>query len=194
MTDAAKGGPMIDEQRRAVLAAALGGGLSILAVGGAVAQTVPRTLGRSTREDVDLATEHRAGTILVNAAERHLHLVTVGGRALRYRIGVGRDGFGWSGRVVVGSKAEWPSWRPPAEMRARRPDLPEVLPPGPLNPLGARALYLYRNGADTLYRIHGTNDETSVGTANSSGCFRMTNTDVIDLYRRVRVGAIVIVA
>ena len=115
------------------------------------------------------------------------------GLGTRYGIGVGRDGFRWSGVVKVGHKAEWPDWRPPAEMKARAPDLPELVPAGPLNPLGARGIYLYRGNADTLYRIHGTNDQSTVGGFASSGCFRMSNADVIDLYSRVKVGATVIV-
>jgi lipoprotein-anchoring transpeptidase ErfK/SrfK len=95
--------------------------------------------------------------------------------------------------VRVGHKAEWPDWRPPAEMKVRAPDLPELVPAGPFNPLGARGIYLYRGNADTLYRIHGTNDQSTVGGFASSGCFRMSNADVIDLYNRVKVGATVIV-
>ena len=106
---------------------------------------------------------------------------------------VGRDGFTWSGTVRVGGKAEWPDWRPPAEMRRRDPSLPELVPAGPYNPLGARALYLFDGTRDTLYRIHGTNDFASIGENISSGCFRMTNADVMELYRQVRLGAKVIV-
>jgi lipoprotein-anchoring transpeptidase ErfK/SrfK len=154
---------------------------------------VPRTLGPSFRTEIALPTPHPAGTVVISTGARTLDLVLGGGRVLRYRIGVGRDGFGWSGTVRVGDKAEWPFWRPPAEMRARTAGLPELVPPGPLNPLGARALYLHRNGRDTLYRIHGTNEPESIGQATSSGCFRMTNTDVIDLFKRVQIGASVVV-
>ena len=157
------------------------------------APRIPRDLGPVTRQEVSYATSERPGTILVDTGARMLHLVLAPGRALAYRIGVGRDGFGWSGTVSVGGKAEWPNWRPPAEMRARDPRLPEHVPPGPLNPLGARAIYLHRGGVDTLYRIHGTNETDTIGGSSSSGCFRMSNADVIDLYERVRVGAKVVV-
>jgi lipoprotein-anchoring transpeptidase ErfK/SrfK len=154
---------------------------------------VPRTLGPSTRTEIALPSTHAPGTVLISTTDRTLDLVIGDGRALRYRIGVGRDGFGWTGTVRVGAKAEWPFWRPPAEMRARTPNLPEVVPPGPLNPLGARAVYLHINGRDTLFRIHGTNEPETIGQATSSGCFRMTNTDVIDLYDRVKIGAVIVV-
>ena len=129
------------------------------------------------------------GTIVINTAERRLYLVQPGGTALRYGIGVGRDGFRWSGVHHVTAKREWPDWTPPAEMRRRRPDLPSYMEGGIENPLGARALYL----GSTLYRIHGSNEPETIGQAVSSGCFRMTNEDVIDLYGRVRVGSRVVV-
>lgn len=151
-------------------------------------------LGPSFREEVAYSGERKPGTILIDSGTHVLLLVLKGARAYRYRISVGRDGFGWSGKVVVGAKKEWPEWRPPAEMRVRIPELPDVVPPGPYNPLGARALYLFRNERDTLYRIHGTNDPDGVGFDGTSGCFRMTNTDVMDLYDRVAVGATVIVS
>lgn len=154
---------------------------------------VPRTLGRTTRQQVTLHNAYAPGTIIISTDKRTLDYVTGGRTALQYTIGVGRDGFRWSGTVKVGRKEEWPSWRPPAEMKARAPDLPDLVPPGPFNPLGARGIYLYKDGHDTLYRIHGTNDGSSVGGYVSSGCFRMTNSDVIDLYNRVRIGATVIV-
>jgi lipoprotein-anchoring transpeptidase ErfK/SrfK len=117
--------------------------------------------------------------------------------ATRYGIGVGRDGFGWSGVVTVGRMAEWPSWTPPAEMRAREAreghKLPAVQPGGPDNPLGARALYLYKGGRDTIFRIHGTNQPWTIGLNMSSGCIRMMNADVTHLYNRVSVGTKVIV-
>ena len=111
------------------------------------------------------------------------------GRAIRYGIGVGRSGFKWSGQEKISRKAEWPAWRPPAEMRAREPDLPEYMPGGEDNPLGARALYL----GNTLYRIHGTAQPWTIGTSVSSGCIRLTNENVIDLYNRTKVGAKVVV-
>lgn len=155
--------------------------------------SVPRSLGPKTGSVVTLDKDYPAGTIVVASQARTLDLVLPGKRAIRYRIGVGRDGFRWSGVVKIGRKAEWPDWRPPAEMKARAPELPELVPPGPFNPLGARGIYLYRGGADTLYRIHGTNEQSTVGQFASSGCFRMSNADVIDLYERVKVGATVIV-
>jgi lipoprotein-anchoring transpeptidase ErfK/SrfK len=129
------------------------------------------------------------GTIYINTAERRLYLILGNGEALRYGIGVGRDGFSWSGTHRITAKKEWPSWTPPAQMRARRPDLPRYLAGGIENPLGARAMYL----GSTLYRIHGSNEPETIGHAVSSGCFRMTNEDVTDLYNRVAVGTLVIV-
>ncbi|PAP96218.1 L,D-transpeptidase [Mesorhizobium wenxiniae] len=150
-------------------------------------------MGPSLRKAVVLQTAERPGTIIIRKDEKALYLVTRQGEALRYQISVGRDGFGWTGIVKVGAKTEWPEWRPPKEMRARQPELPEMVPAGPYNPLGARALYLLRDGRDTLYRIHGTNDPSGIGFDGTSGCFRLTNTDVIDLFKRVSVGARVVV-
>jgi lipoprotein-anchoring transpeptidase ErfK/SrfK len=129
------------------------------------------------------------GTIIISTAERHLYLIQGNGRALRYGIGVGRDGFQWQGMVSITRKAEWPDWTPPPEMIARQPYLPRFMAGGPGNPLGARAMYL---GA-TVYRIHGTNQPDTIGTAISSGCFRLVNADVADLYGRVPVGTKVII-
>jgi lipoprotein-anchoring transpeptidase ErfK/SrfK len=129
------------------------------------------------------------GTIIVSTAERHLYLVQPGGRALRYGIGVGRDGFQWQGMVVITNKKEWPDWTPPPEMIARQPYLPRFMAGGPGNPLGARAMYL----GTTVYRIHGTNRPDTIGTKVSSGCFRLVNNDVADLYNRVPVGTKVII-
>ncbi|MDH2326578.1 L,D-transpeptidase [Cereibacter sp. SYSU M97828] len=140
---------------------------------------------RGTRERIALRTGEPVGTILIDTAARRLYLVEPEGAAQSYHVGVGAEGFGWLGTETISAKREWPDWRPPAEMRARRPDLPAFVPGGPDNPMGARALYLGR----TLYRIHGSNEPETVGDAASSGCFRMTNTDVIDLYPRVRIGA-----
>ncbi|TPK58011.1 L,D-transpeptidase [Mesorhizobium sp. B2-4-19] len=150
-------------------------------------------MGPSLRKAVAFATTEQPGTIIIRKSEKALYLVTRQGQALRYQISVGRDGFGWTGVVKVGAKTEWPQWRPPREMRARQPELPELVPSGPYNPLGARALYLLRDGHDTLYRIHGTNDPSGVGFDGTSGCFRLTNTDVIDLFKRVPVGTKVVV-
>lgn len=149
--------------------------------------------GPSYRQQVSLESKEKPGTIIISTAEKALYLVNPGSEAFRYRISIGREGFGWTGTVYVGSKREWPDWRPPSAMLSRQPDLPDLVPPGPYNPLGARALYLFRNGKDTLYRIHGTNDPDGVGFDGTSGCFRLTNTDIMDLYRRVRIGTKVIV-
>jgi lipoprotein-anchoring transpeptidase ErfK/SrfK len=129
------------------------------------------------------------GTIVVSTSERRLFFVTQRGQAIQYSVGVGRPGFEWAGSKTVSMKREWPDWRPPAEMLKRRPDLPRYMPGGPDNPLGARALYL----GSSLYRIHGSNEPETIGEAVSSGCIRMTNEDVTDLYNRVRVGARVVV-
>jgi lipoprotein-anchoring transpeptidase ErfK/SrfK len=141
------------------------------------------------RETVNYPTNYAPGTIVVNTAERRLYLVEGNGEALRYGIGVGRDGYRWSGVHRVSAKREWPDWTPPSQMRRRRPDLPGHMAGGIDNPLGARALYL----GSTLYRIHGSNEPETIGHAVSSGCFRMTNEDVVDLYNRVPVGATVVV-
>jgi lipoprotein-anchoring transpeptidase ErfK/SrfK len=145
--------------------------------------------GPIPRQTVNLAANYAPGTIIVNTSERRLYLVQGNGTALQYGIGVGRDGFRWSGVHRVSAKKEWPGWTPPAEMRRRRPDLPGHMAGGIDNPLGARAIYL----GSTLYRIHGSNEPETIGQAVSSGCFRMTNEDVSDLYDRVHVGATVIV-
>jgi lipoprotein-anchoring transpeptidase ErfK/SrfK len=142
-----------------------------------------------SRETVMFNGQYTPGTIVVNTAERRLYLVMEGGRALRYGIGVGRDGFRWSGVHRISAKKEWPAWTPPSQMLRRRPDLPRHMAGGVENPLGARAMYL----GSTLYRIHGSNEPETIGQAVSSGCFRMTNEDVADLYDRVRVGTTVVV-
>lgn len=129
------------------------------------------------------------GTIVIHTDERFLYLVQDGNRAIRYGIGVGREGFQWQGLLKISRKAEWPDWRPPPEMIQRQPYLPRFMSGGPGNPLGARALYL----GDTIYRIHGTNQPQTIGHAVSSGCFRLVNRDVIDLYDRVPVGTKVVV-
>jgi lipoprotein-anchoring transpeptidase ErfK/SrfK len=129
------------------------------------------------------------GTIIIHTSERYLYVVQPNGRALRYGIGVGRPGFLWAGIKTITAKREWPDWRPPAEMIARRPDLPRFMPGGVDNPLGARALYL----GSSLYRIHGSNEPWTIGTNVSSGCIRMRNEDVTDLYQRVKVGTKVVV-
>ena len=133
--------------------------------------------------------KYKPGTIIVETSERRLYFVMPGGEAMKYGIGVGRDGFRWSGQHTITRKAEWPGWTPPAEMRKRVPDLPAYMPGGPDNPLGARALYI----GSTLYRLHGTSEPWTIGQAVSSGCIRLTNEDIIDLYDRVKVGSMVVV-
>jgi lipoprotein-anchoring transpeptidase ErfK/SrfK len=147
------------------------------------------TTRSTTREIVSYNGRQAPGTIVINTSERRLYLVMDGGRAMRYAVGVGREGFQWSGTQKITNKQEWPDWRPPAEMIQRRPDLPRYMAGGPQNPLGARALYL---GA-SIYRIHGSNEPETIGTAVSSGCIRMLNEDVVDLYNRVKVGTQVVV-
>ncbi len=153
------------------------------------APTRPPVDPRFDRQFVDYAGSERPGTIVVDTSERFLFLVLAGGKALRYGVGVGRPGFEWAGRKTITRKAEWPDWRPPAEMLQRRPDLPTFMAGGPKNPLGARALYL----GSSLYRIHGSNEPHTIGQAVSSGCIRMRNEDVVDLYDRVSVGTAVLV-
>jgi lipoprotein-anchoring transpeptidase ErfK/SrfK len=142
------------------------------------------------REIVDYPTRQRPGTIVVDTSERRLYFVLPDGKAMRYGVGVGRPGFDWAGAHTITRKAEWPSWTPPAQMLKRRPDLPRHMAGGPDNPLGARALYI----GSTLYRIHGSNEPETIGQAVSSGCIRMLNEDVIDLYERAKVGTRVVVA
>jgi lipoprotein-anchoring transpeptidase ErfK/SrfK len=141
------------------------------------------------RQIVNYPTHEAPGTVIIDTPNTFLYYVLGNGQAIRYGIGVGREGFTWSGVKTVGRKAEWPDWRPPAEMIARQPYLPRMTAGGPGNPLGARALYL----AGTMYRIHGTNDPTTIGHQVSSGCIRLTNDDIIDLYNRVQTGAKVVV-
>ena len=154
---------------------------------------------RFLRQEVKYRTSHKKGTLIVDPNSKFLYLVQSGGRAMRYGIGVGKAGFEWTGTARVGWKQKWPKWTPPAEMIARRPDLAKWgvdnggMPGGPKNPLGARALYLFQGGEDTLYRLHGTPQWASIGTAASSGCIRLMNQDVIDLYERVPSGAKVVV-
>jgi lipoprotein-anchoring transpeptidase ErfK/SrfK len=149
-----------------------------------------------TKTTVALRTSEARGTIIVSTSERRLYYVLPDGMAISYGVGVGRVGYTWRGVAKVGRKAEWPAWHPPAEMIARDPLAAKYsngMPGGPDNPLGARALYLFNGNKDTLYRIHGTREPWSIGLAVSSGCIRMLNEEVIDLYNRVRIGAKVIV-
>jgi lipoprotein-anchoring transpeptidase ErfK/SrfK len=149
------------------------------------------------RQVVAYKTKEKPGTIVINPRQHFLYYVLGDGQAIRYGIGVGREGFGWSGAVTVGRKAEWPAWVPPPEMIERERQRGRILPArmegGVRNPLGARALYLYRGSNDTLYRIHGTSEPWTIGLNVSSGCIRMLNKDVVDLYNRTKVGARVVV-
>ncbi len=152
---------------------------------------------RFLRREVPYRGPYQPGTVVVDTANRFLYLVRENGRALRYGIGVGKEGLAWSGTAEVGRKATWPRWTPTAAMIRREPERNAPwaggMPPGPENPLGPRALYLYQNGRDTLYRIHGTSEPDTIGTAVSSGCIRMFNQDVVDLFARVPVGSRVVV-
>jgi lipoprotein-anchoring transpeptidase ErfK/SrfK len=144
---------------------------------------------RFKKQEVGFRTEEPPGTVVVNTRKRFLYLVLGNGKALRYGVGVGREGFSWKGSERISRKAEWPDWRPPKAMLARDPKLPDFVPGGPGNPLGARALYL--GGSE--FRIHGTQQPWTIGYAVSSGCIRMLDSDVIDLYGRVKVGTKVVV-
>ena len=151
---------------------------------------------RFLRQTVRLETRERPGTIIVDPHGRFLSFVEEDGKAIRYGVGVGRDGFRWAGHAYVGWKKSWPTWTPPPAMVAREPQLVKFskgMEPGLHNPLGARAIYIYRDGRDTMYRLHGTNEPRSIGKAVSSGCIRLFNQDIIDLYDRVRPGARIVV-
>lgn len=148
------------------------------------------------RQIVNYSTKEKPGTIIVDTGEKHLYFVMKDGKAMRYGIGVGKEGFEWSGTARIALKREWPVWTPPAPMIKRKPELAKWrggMPPGLNNPLGARAMYLYNKGGDSGYRLHGTPEWFSIGKAMSSGCIRLMNQDIIDLYDRVGVGAKVIV-
>jgi lipoprotein-anchoring transpeptidase ErfK/SrfK len=147
----------------------------------------------ATRTLVDDPTGARVGTITIDTKGCYLYLSVEHGKAMRYTVGVGREGFAWSGKAHIGRRAEWPSWTPPAAMRLRRPELPSIMEGGLANPLGARAMYLYNGHGDMMVRIHGTNEPNTIGRAVSSGCIRLLNEDVIDLYSRVKVGTPVVV-
>lgn len=154
--------------------------------------------GYGGKRTVSYSTSEAAGTIVVNTRQRALYFVLNNGKAIRYGVGVGRQGFSWKGDAHIRRKAKWPAWYPPEEMRKRElkqngRKLPEMMPGGPKNPLGARALYLFQGQKDTLYRIHGTNDPSSIGFAQSSGCIRLLNSEIVDLFQRVDIGAKVVV-
>ena len=152
--------------------------------------TIPETYQRHV---VDYSGSEKPGTIVIDTGERFLYYVMPRGKAIRYGVTVGEEGMAWSGVAQVGRMAEWPDWIPTPEIQERLGPYPPRVAGGPRNPLGARGIYLYEDGKDTLYRIHGTNQPEYIGQAISSGCIRMTNEDVIDLYSRVRLGATVVV-
>lgn len=146
------------------------------------------------RQIVDYNRKEKQGTIVIDTDARYLYYVLPGGKAVRYGVTVGEEAMAWSGVARVGRKTEWPSWTPTAEIKKRLDfSIPDYVPPGPANPMGARAMYLYQGNKDTLYRIHGTNQPEYIGHAISSGCIRLTNENVIDLYRRVKIGTRVVV-
>jgi len=178
--------------RRAILLG-LGGLIAAPAFAASDIKKIPRSHGPKTKKIVAYGGSEKPGTIIISNTNRTLHRVLKGGKAEVYSVSVGRDGFVWTGTTYVGRKAEWPGWRPPGAMRKRDPSLPDYVPPGPYNPLGARAIYLYSGQRDTLYRIHGTNSADTVGGYETSGCFRLTNSDVMDLFKKVRNGTKVIV-
>ena len=149
----------------------------------------PQAAVPAPRQVVPFSGRYGAGTIVISTSERRLYYTLGNGQAIQYAVGVGRPGFDWGGTKTITMKREWPDWRPPSQMLKRRPDLPRYMAGGLDNPLGARAMYL----GGSLYRIHGSNEPETIGQAVSSGCFRLTNEDVIDLYNRVPVGATVIV-
>lgn len=167
-----------------------------LALGDTGRGHVPALEPKYRRQIVGYAGSEPAGAIVVDPHRRFLYLVLQNGRALRYGVGVGRQGFSWSGRATIRRKAQWPTWTPTSRMIERNPELARWaggMPGGPDNPLGARALYLYQGKRDTLYRIHGTNEPWSIGRAVSSGCIRLLNGDITDLYVRVPLGTPVLV-
>ncbi len=163
------------------------------------AVNVAKVDSKFCRQEVDYPTDEKVGTVIVDTPNKYLYHVRSNGRAMRYGIGVGRDGFSWAGRAIIAYKRQWPRWTPPDEMVARQPALQPYsianggMPPGLKNPLGARALYIHKDGRDTIYRIHGSTEEWSIGKAVSSGCIRLLNQDVIDLYNNVRDGSTIVV-
>ena len=151
---------------------------------------------RYERQEVAYSGKEAPGTIVIDTPNKFLYLVESNGRAIRYGVGIGREGFAWSGKAKVGRKAEWPTWTPPKEMQIRQPETAQYangMPPGLTNPLGARAMYIYQDGRDTLYRLHGTLEVWSIGQAVSSGCVRLLFHDIIDLYGRCPVGTPIVV-
>jgi lipoprotein-anchoring transpeptidase ErfK/SrfK len=190
------------QNRRAALRMGLVGIAFISLVGCTTGPALREADHAFARKEVTYPTPEPPGTVIVDPGNHFLYLVQGGGNALRYGVGVGAEGFVWSGRATINAKQEWPEWYPPAEMLVRKPQLKQYMtqldrglgmPGGPNNPLGARALYLWQGNRDTLYRIHGTNEPWTIGQNVSSGCIRLTNDDVADLYNRTPVGTKVIV-
>jgi lipoprotein-anchoring transpeptidase ErfK/SrfK len=178
--------------------------LTLMVVGGCAGTSISRGLDPTFARTIVAYPAHEpVGTIVIDPSSHFLYLVQRGDKAIRYGVGVGAEGFLWSGRATIDHKLEWPDWYPPAEMMARKPDLRQYMVEmrggglgmkgGPENPLGARAMYLYSGGKDTLYRIHGTNEPWTIGTNISSGCIRLTNDDVVDLYNRTPIGTKIVV-
>ncbi len=173
----------------AASAAEAAGGVSILPAPQALESDDRPIANPAPREIVNFTGPQKPGTVIINTSERRLYFVLPDQQAIRYGVGVGRPGFEWVGVEHIARKREWPDWTPPSQMIERRPDLPRHMAGGIDNPLGARAMYL----SGTLYRIHGSNEPDTIGQAVSSGCIRMTNDDVVDLYDRAKIGATVIV-
>jgi lipoprotein-anchoring transpeptidase ErfK/SrfK len=181
---------------RRLFLSALASGLSAAAFPGMADAAKQNRMRYQGAEQVYFDNYEQPGTIIVDTGRRVLFYTLSDSEAIRYGVAVGKDGFSWSGIAQIGRKTEWPSWTPPTSMIRRKPELAKFangMPGGPENPLGARALYLFANGRDTLFRIHGTNEPQSIGTAASSGCIRMLNEEVTELYDRVFIGTKVIV-
>ena len=190
------GGPVAQTPAPAVVTAGTGYGPITSEPWPIAAIDTKRINPKFLRQTVSNPTGEKPGVIVVDTANKFLYLTQEGGTAMRYGVGVGRDGFSWSGRAIVDRKQEWPKWHPPKEMMERDPEAakwPEGMPGGITNPLGPRALYLAQNGKDTYFRIHGTTQPNSIGQAMSSGCIRLFNQDIIDLYNRVPIGTEVVV-
>ena len=174
----------------------LGAGAALMWPGAGFAATKKKRISYLGAEVVEFETPEKRGTVIVNTPEFALYHIIGNETAIRYGVAVGREGFDWAGIAEVGRKVEWPMWTPPASMIVRRPELEQWrygMPGGPENPLGARAIYLFDGARDTLFRIHGTNEPESIGTAASSGCIRMLNEEVSELYESVHIGTKVIV-
>ncbi|MBO0662328.1 L,D-transpeptidase [Jiella sp. MQZ9-1] len=190
LTAYADGTPSVDPKYLQMYGQMVDNGIVIPAV------DLRRVPERFLRREVDNPTGEKPGTVVVDTTNKFAYLTLPNGRAMRYGVGVGREGFGWSGRAKVQAKKTWPTWTPPSEMIGRKPELAEYadgMPGGIINPLGARAMYLFQNNRDTLYRLHGSPEYWTIGTADSSGCIRFMNQDIIDLYSRVPAGTPVVV-